>query len=147
MEQKNFFQIVKDLFEKTEDPISLLKMFVNVRLGYFKAFFNLSRLRFEEFKYMKPILGEAYHRFNETELEIIKQIFIKGEESKIFIIDDIHFMANLFLETLKGIRNLVIQNKELLYVEQEDYNLLEQKQNALTDVFIKSFMYRHVQNV
>jgi hypothetical protein len=116
-------------------------LFVKNRLDYFKTFFNLSRLRFEEFKNIKPMLGNAINRFNEKEEEQVKRIMNIGVRNKIFYIEDISSMATLFLETLKGLRYTVMHDKELMYVEQKDYDLLDKKQNAFTDVFIKGLMF------
>ena len=142
MEQESFSQIVEKTFETTDDPTILMRKFVKIRLDYFKTFFNLSRLRFEDFKTMKPMLNDAYEIFNKNEEDQIKKIMKMGVEKKIFFIDDVQSLATLFLESLKGLRTLVIHNKELLYIEQDDYELLVKKQNAFTDVFIKGLMYR-----
>jgi AcrR family transcriptional regulator len=142
MEQESFSEIIETTFETSDDPAILMRKFVKIRLDYFKTFFNLSRLRFEDFKTMKPILNDTYEIFNKKEIDQIKKILNIGIEKKIFFIDDVQSIATLFLESLKGIRSLVIHNKELLYVEQEDYDLLEKKQNAFTDVFIRGLMFK-----
>ena len=143
MEQELFFKIIDKTFEETQDPTILLRKFVKIRLDYFKTFFNLSRFRIDEFKHMKPMLGDAYNKFQEREVDQIKHILIMGVENKIFYIDDVQMIATLFLEILKGLRTLVIHNKELLYVEQEDYDLLEKTQNALTEIFIKGLRFNN----
>lgn len=142
MEQESFFQILEKTLKTTDDPSIMMKMFVKIRLDYFKTFFNLARIRFEEFKNMKPLMGDTYQRFNAREEEQIKAIMSQGVMAKIYYIEDIPSMASLFLETLKGLRHTVMHDKELMYVEQKDYELVEKKQNAFTDVFIKGLMFR-----
>jgi len=142
LEQESFSQIVEQTFQTTDDPIILMQKFIKTRLDYFKTFFNLSRLRFEDFRTMKPMLNDIYKIFNDKEEQQIIRILTMGVEKKIFYIDDIKSMAVLFLESLKGLRTLVIHNKELLYVESDDYNLLEIKHSALTDVFIRGLRYK-----
>ena len=144
MEMESFFQIVEKTFSTCDDPAMLMKMFVKIRLDYFKTFFNLSRLRFEDFKHMKPLMSDAYERFNKKEEEIIQAIVTKGVMNTIFFVDDIPATATLFLETLKGLRSTVMHDKELMYVEQKDYDLMVQKQNAFTDVFIKGLRFKNI---
>ncbi len=142
MEQESFSRIIEETIKTSDDPIVLIKKFVKTRLDYFKTFFNLSRLRFEDFKIMKPLLNDTNKAFSEREEEQLIKILQMGIDKNIFYIDDIQTIASLFLESLKGLRTLALHNKELMYVEQEDYDLLVKKQYDFTDVFIKGIMYK-----
>ncbi len=141
LEQEEFFHLVEQTIEETTDPVTMLKEFVKIRLDYFKTFFNLSRLRFEEFKFVKSMLSEAFSKFCLRETEIVQGIIKKGMESEQFQIRDSYEVASLFLEILAGLRTLALHNKELLYVEQEEYDVLKKKLNAITEIFIRGLMY------
>ncbi len=140
MEQDVFIQLIDDTLKENYDPIDMLKKFVKIRLDYFKTFFNLSRLRLEEFKMVRPLLSDTLHQLRQKEAEIVELILLQGVERKKFSISNTRETAILFLELLRGLRGLIFQNKELMYVEQEEYDMLYTKLNLFTDIFIKGIM-------
>lgn len=138
-EQELFFSLVsKNLVEMT-DPAAMLREFVSIRLNYFKKFFNLSRLRLEEFTHVKPILEDTLSKFRSRENEIVYQILQKGIDAKIFFIDEPEEKATLFLETQRALRGLVFHNKDFMYIEQEEFDVLFHKLSIITEIFIKGF--------
>jgi TetR/AcrR family transcriptional repressor of mexJK operon len=140
MEQDVFFQLVDKALKENDDPIVGLNKFVKIRLDYFKTFFNLSRLRLEEFNIVKPLISDTFHQFCKREIEIVKLILVNGIEKGIFTISNPEEIATLFLELLRGLRGLVFQNKELMYVDQDDYDILETKLELFTGIFIKGLI-------
>ena len=46
-------------------------------------------------------------------------------------------LASLFLDLLRGLRISLINEKETLFIEQEEYDLLFDKTIAFTNIFIK----------
>jgi AcrR family transcriptional regulator len=140
MEQDVFFQLVDKTLKENDDPIDGLNKFVKIRLDYFKTFFNLSRLRLEEFNIVKPLISDTFHQFCKREIEIVQIILVKGIEKGIFAISNPEEIATLFLELLRGLRGLIFHNKELMYVEQEDYDMLEKKLELFTGIFIKGLI-------
>ncbi len=143
VEQEAFFQMAEVIMQTTNNPSVMLQEFVKIRLEHFKKFFNLSRLSYEEFKSVRTMLSETFARFCQKEIEVIKLILDKGIESGLFKIqkEDSNDMASLFFEMLRGMRTLAVHNKDLLYVEQEEFDKLKKKLNAITDFFIRGLMY------
>jgi AcrR family transcriptional regulator len=137
MEQEEFFKIVDETRENTPEPIAMLKAFNVIRLKHFKTFFNLSRLRYEDFKHIKPLLSGTMETLRLTEIEIVKDIITKGCSIGIFQAPNPLEIATLYIEVLKGLRMHIIHNKELLYIEQEEYDALERKMEQFTDLFIR----------
>jgi AcrR family transcriptional regulator len=144
VEQEAFFQLAEVIMQTTYDPAMMLQEFVKIRLEHFKKFFNLSRLSQEEFKSVKTMLSETFSRFCQKEIEVIKLLLDKGIESGLFKIqkEDCDEVASLFFETLRGMRVLALHNKDLLYVEQEEFDKLQKKLNGITDIFIRGLMYK-----
>lgn len=140
MEQEVFFQVVEKTLKENPDPIDMMNKFVKVRLDYFKTFFNLSRLRFEEFKIVKPFLADTLNQFRQKEIEIVQLILLNGIEKRMFTISNPYETATLFLELLRGLRGLIFHNKELMYVEQEEYDVLYAKLNLFTEIFINGLI-------
>lgn len=140
MEQEVFFQVVDKTLKENTDPIDMLNKFVKIRLDYFKTFFNLSRLRLEEFKIVKPLLADTLNQFRQKEIEIVQLILLNGIEKRMFTISNPYETATLFLELLRGLRGLIFHNKELMYVEQEEYDVLYAKLNLFTEIFINGLI-------
>lgn len=143
VEQEAFFKLVEITMQTTNDPARMLKEFVKIRLEHFKKFFNLSRLSYEEFRSVKTMLSETFTRFCLKEIEVIKQILDNGIACGLFKIqkENSDEIASLFFETLWGMRTLALHNKDLLYVEQEEFDQLKKKLNAITDIFIRGLKY------
>ena len=62
-EQEEFFKLLEKSFESTDDPIARSMLFVTNHLKYFKTFFNLSRLRYIDYKDFKPKIHDVMTLF------------------------------------------------------------------------------------
>jgi AcrR family transcriptional regulator len=136
-EQKEFIDRITGRILSIEEPEQLLREYCTSRLSSFRTLLNLSRLRMEVYSDLKPVFRETILIFKEKEKEIIKKIFEKGVKNGIFYIDDIDQTASLFLDLLKGLRVIVVNEKETLIIEQEEYDLLLEKTIAFTNLYIK----------
>ena len=141
-EQEAYLKLVMQTIDEIQDPIVLIKKFVIINLDYFKTFFNLSRLRLEEFRNMKPMLADMLADFRLKEIELTRQMMMKGMKQQLFHIDHVNDVASIFLESMRGLRSLVIHNKEFIYIEEVDYSELEKKLNTFSEIFIRGLMYR-----
>jgi AcrR family transcriptional regulator len=141
-EQNEFIANVSERILSIQEPEQLLLDYSGVRLSYFRTLLNLSRLRLEAYTGLKPGFRDTIQMFKEKEKEIIKRIFEKGISAGVFYIEDIDQTASLFLDLLKGIRITLVNEKETLFIEQEEYDLLLEKTLAFTNVFIKGLKYK-----
>ena len=141
-EQNEFIANVSERILSIQEPEQLLLEYSGIRLSYFRTLLNLSRLRLEAYTGLKPGFRDTIQLFKEKEKEIIKRIFEKGISAGIFHIEDIDQTASLFLDLLKGIRITLVNEKETLFIEQEEYDLLLEKTLAFTNVFIKGLKYK-----
>jgi len=136
-EQKEFIDKITERILSIEEPEQLLREYSISRLSYFRTLLNLSRLRLEAYSDLKPVFRETIQIFKEKEKEIIKKIFNKGIKNGIFYINDSDQTASLFLDLLKGLRVTVVNEKETMVIEQDEYDLLLEKTIAFTNLFIK----------
>jgi AcrR family transcriptional regulator len=141
-EQNEFIANVSERILSIQEPEQMLLDYSGVRLSYFRTLLNLSRLRLEAYTGLKPGFRDTIQMFKEKEKEIIKWIFEKGISKGIFYIEDIDQTSSLFLDLLKGIRITLVNEKETLFIEQEEYDLLLEKTLAFTNVFIKGLKYK-----
>ena len=142
-EQAEFISNISVRIFNIHEPEQLLLEYSNARLSYFRTLLNLSRLRLEAYSELKPGFRETIQIFKENEKEIIKKIFEKGINSGVFYIDDIDQAASLFLDLLKGLRMILVNEKKTLFIEQEEYDLLLEKSIAFTKHFIKGLKYNN----
>ena len=141
-EQAEFISSISEKISSITDPEKLLIEYAGTRLSYFRTLLNLSRLRFESFSGLKPGFRETIRKFKEKEKFIISMIFEKGISGGIFFINDTDQTASLFLDLLKGLRVTVINEKETLFIEQDEYDLLLEKTIAFTNIFIKGIKFK-----
>lgn len=141
-EQAEFISSISEKISSITDPEQLLIEYAGTRLSYFRTLLNLSRLRFESFSGLRPGFRETIRKFKEKEKFIICMIFEKGISGGIFFIDDKDQTASLFLDLLKGLRVTVINEKDTLFIEQDEYDLLLEKTIAFTNIFIKGIKFK-----
>ena len=136
-EQAEFIARISERIFSIRKPEQLLLEYSNARLSYFRSLLNLSRLRLDAYSGLKPGILAASQIFREKEKEIIKKIFEKGITTGKFFIKDTEQMAILYLDLLRGLRITLINQKETLFIEQAEYDLLLEKTVAFTNLFIK----------
>lgn len=136
-EQAEFIAKISERIFSIRKPDQLLLEYANARLSYFRTLLNLSRLRLEAYSGLKPGFTDIIQIFKEKEKEIIKKIFEKGISRGIFFIKDTDQTATLYLDLLKGLRITIVNEKETLFIEQEEYDLLLEKTIAFTNFFIR----------
>ncbi len=141
-EQNEFIAKISERIMNFNEPEQLLLEYVNARLSYFRSLLNLSRLRLETYSGLKPEFIETIKAFRDKEKDIIKMIFDKGTRSGKFFIDEPDQLASLFLDMLKGLRIMLINEKETLFLEQDEYEILLEKTISFTNVFIKALKYK-----
>jgi AcrR family transcriptional regulator len=141
-EQDEFIEKISERILSIREPEELLLEYSKNRLSYFRTLLNLSRLRLEAYSGLKPGFRDTIQRFKEKEKEILKRIFEKGINKGIFFIDNTDETALLFLDLLKGLRIGVVNDKKTLFIEENEFNLLQEKTIAFTNVFIKGLKYK-----
>jgi AcrR family transcriptional regulator len=141
-EQVEFLAKISERILSFHEPEQLLLEYANARLSYFRTLLNLSRLRLEAYSDLKPGFRETIQYFKEKEKEIIKMIFEKGISSGVFFISDTDQTASLYLDLLRGLRATLVNEKETLIIEQDEYDMLLEKTIAFTIFFIKGLKYK-----
>jgi len=140
-EHGEFLQKVKDQIQDMDNPVEMVQAYLKVNLQYFRILLNLSRVRFTDLVY-NPIIKEIIEVFRKREVELLCGIIMKGSEKRVFNVSNPEEMANLYLDLLKGLRKIIIGKNEIFYLENEEYELMVQRVNLFSDIFIKGLMYR-----
>jgi len=141
-EQEEFIQLVTEKLTVMSDPKEMLLEYIEIRMKHFRTMLNLSRFRMQDYSNLKPLIGDTWVQFHDKEVEIIEHIFNIGIKENQFFIEHPHEIAQLFLDLLKGLRKNELQNKELFYLDQKEYDILINKTYAFVNIFIKGFKYK-----
>jgi AcrR family transcriptional regulator len=141
-EESEFLSVLEEEITDIQDPPEFLRKYALKRLSYFQKLLNLSRIRAESFHELKPLISGTITKFREKEKKIVVQILENGKKRGQFNIEDAHETAELFLDLLRGLRSAFLSNKTLMTIDDEEYDILSKKVNALTSVFIKGLMYK-----
>lgn len=139
-EMEEFKEKVADQISTLTDPGQKLKEYVKLRLTYFRSLLNLSRFRLEEMQGIKSIMSNTWESVSKFEKGVIVDILIKGNEQGVFSIQDPDEITDLLFDLLRGIRMAMIKDRQLFYLEQQDYELLVKRSEMLVDIFVKGLM-------
>lgn len=141
-EHAEFMRILKNDISNTKDPAESLRKYSLSRISYFRKLMNLGRLRLASYDQVKPVIADLLKKFREEEKEIIVQILEKGSNENLFKIDDPYNTATLFLDILRGQSNLLLSGKNLLVIDEAEFNMLRNKVKEIVDIFIKGLMHK-----
>lgn len=140
-EQKQFIRYFEEAVSTTSDPEEILKKYVEARIHYFRSLLNLSRIRVDAYKGLTPVFKDIRMRFNEQEVDLISKILSRGLKQGQFYIDNIEATSRLYLDILRGLRQSVLSRKEMMYIDEAEYDSLVQKAKSFTELFIRGLKY------
>ena len=141
-EQNEFLQLITEKLSIMSDPEEMLLEYIRIRMLHFRTMLNLSRFRMEDYRNLKPIMGGTWVQFLAKEVEIVEYILNFGIKKNLFFIEQPNEVAQLFLDLLRGLRKIELHNKELFYLDQNEYDLLVSKTHAFTTIFINGLKYK-----
>jgi AcrR family transcriptional regulator len=136
-EKLEFIDQLHQAIEKSDNAIELLYQFVTLRMNNFRIFNNLSRAGLDDIKGIKLVVKDLWLLFLEKEKEELKNIFIKGIHNGTFCIQDKDELANLLVDSLRGISHIYLHNKDIYYMNEEDFSRLNKRIHQFITIFIK----------
>ena len=136
-EEGEFIERISEKLLSIRKPEDLLMEYVRARFSYFRSLLNLGRLKFEEYANIKPVFRESILLFKEKEQEIIRKILEKGMNEGVFSAGDPSKTASLFLDLLKGLRISLLEDKNTLFIEDEEFQSVLEKTLTFTSIFIR----------
>jgi AcrR family transcriptional regulator len=141
-EQDLFIRYLEETVSMISEPDELLLKYVEARIHHFRSLLNLSHLRANAYKGLRPAFQDKWMIFLEQEVGLISKILTKGLEQGEFFIDNVDSTARLYLDLLRGLRQSMLSQKELMLITEEEYELLVQKSTRFTGLFIKGLKYK-----
>ena len=137
-EQNEYFQLVAACMQDIREPGKMLFAFVKLRHDHFTSFLNLTKFRFSDFHQIRPHFREMIGNLISREAEQVTEILKQGKKSGAFKIQNPEQTARLFLEILHGLRLIVIRNRPIMELTQEDYDNMFEKHRNFIELFIQS---------
>ena len=125
-----------------DDPAENLRLYLKLRLNYFRSLLNFSRFRLDEMQNINSMMKDTWKAAREFEKGIIIEILERGNEIKLFHVEDPEDTADLLFDLLRGVRMSMIKDKQLFYLEQEEYELLVKRSEKLIDLLLKGLISR-----
>jgi AcrR family transcriptional regulator len=141
-EQDEFLETLEKDIQDNPDPAESLRRYALNRLSYFKNLVNLGRIGPASIPDFKPLIANSFIAFREKEKKLVMQILEKGESRRQFKTNSTYDTATLFLDILRGLRSVFLNNKKLFSINEEDYKQLSLQVADATDIFIKGLMYK-----
>lgn len=139
-EQNEFLNTLEKDIRETPDPAECLRRYALNRLSYFKYLVNLGRIGPASIPDFKPLIADSFRDFREKEKKIVMQVLEDGKKKGLFRIISTYKTASLFLDILRGLRSVFINNKKLISIDDEEFKELSHQVAAATDIFIKGLM-------
>ena len=136
-EQEEFFSLLKSRMQEIQDPEKMIKEYITLRHEFFTTFLNLAKFRFSSFYKIRPHFKEMIDSLRNREAEQFTGILKKGKKAGVFRIRNAGETALLFLEILHGLRMIVIRNRPMMELTQEDYDLMLKKHQGFLELFIR----------
>jgi AcrR family transcriptional regulator len=140
-EQSEFLRVLEEEIRSITDPAECLRKYALARLSHFRRLLNLSRIRLASLSDLKPVIADSRKDFREEEKNLVMQILEKGRDENLFAIDDSYKTATLFLDLLRGLRSAFMTDKDLLVIDEAEFNMLSEKVNDIAGIFINGLMF------
>ena len=135
--QQDFIKEIAEKLKSCESPLEKLKEYNKQRLFFFKSILNMNQVKVSEYRSYSPDLKQLWVNFREQEIEIIESILKEGAVKNEKVDFNLREMAELFIDILKGLRNIQIARKDILSIDDNEYKLIFNKSNLFAEVFIK----------
>lgn len=142
-EIKEFEVKVDKELHPMDDPSEDIKKYLKLRLNYFRSLLNFSRFRLDEMQNINSFMKEIWKEAREFEKGIIIEILERGNEIKLFNVEDPEDTADLLFDLLRGVRMSMIKDKQLFYLEHEEYELLIKRSDKLVDLLLNGLIDRN----
>ncbi len=136
-EQEEFLATVRDKINHLSKSSEMLMEYLTLKIFYFSKLANLGRFRLEELIGIKKIMRDLWSDLRKREITIVGEIIEKGIREGEFEECNTEQIATIFLDLLLGIAKSDFNQKDVIYIEQTDYEGMLEKSKIFIRIFIK----------
>lgn len=136
-EMDSFIERMSAVVEAPGKASDKLKLYIKERLLSFQQLVNLGKFATSNFDSLKPAFSSLQDDFFKRENNLVKRVMALGVKNKEFDIKDIHATSDMFVAVTKGLRMMVIKQRDSYLLSEDDYATLIRHQEHFTEVFLK----------
>ncbi|MEI9918569.1 MAG: TetR/AcrR family transcriptional regulator [Bacteroidota bacterium] len=136
-EMDAFIEKMNDLLEAPGSASEKFKLYIDERLLSFQSLINLGKFSSSIFDSLKPALSSLQEDFTKRENQLIEKVLALGVKKKEFTIEDIPLTAEMFTSVTRGLRMMVLKQRDSYFLNEDDYATLRKHQEHFTQVFLK----------
>jgi AcrR family transcriptional regulator len=136
-ETREYFNSLEMNCMNLENPEEAFLIYAKIRMGYFRSLQNLSRVRYEENNSIRNIIHELRSGFRDKERMEITRLLERGMKRDIFNVENTNEIADLFLDSLRGISIVFMKSQHSATLNDADFQGLESQVMLFIKLFIK----------
>jgi TetR/AcrR family transcriptional regulator len=136
-EMDSFIERMIAVVEAPGKASDKLKLYNTERLLSFQQLVNLGKFSTSSFDSLKPAFSSLQEAFFKRENDLIVRVLQLGVKNDEFDIKDIPATADMFVTITKGLRIMIIKQRDSYYLNEDDYATLKKHQEHFTEVFLK----------
>jgi AcrR family transcriptional regulator len=139
-EMDSFIEKMNTVVDAPGDAADKLKMYNSEKLLSFQQLINLGKFSSATYDSLKPAFSSLAEEFLKRENKLIERVIGLGVKRKEFEVKNIPLTAEMFVNVTRGLRMLMIKQKESYFLSEDDYVLLQKHQEHFTDIFLKGIL-------
>lgn len=136
-EMESFFTEVEALSQQDLPADVQLTQYVDIKFRSFKESQNLSQLGSINHEPVRSAFAQFKQEFTDRETKIVRSILERGIAAGLFQQTDAAKLAELFVAVLRGLRLLILKQRDSYVLTPEDHEQLKNHQSLFTSVYIK----------
>jgi len=136
-EMDSFIERMSAVVEAPGKASDKLKLYATERTLSFQQLVNLGKFSTSNFDSLKPAFSSLQDDFFKRENNLIERLLELGVKNKEFEISDIPTTTDMFVTVTRGLRALVIKQRDSYFLNEDDYTRLAKQQEHFIEVFLK----------
>lgn len=137
-EHNQFIDAIREEIGRLVSSADMLEKFVVTRLELFRNLINLAKARLDPAYFVQGFMKDIIQKNRQQEHEFLTEIIETGVKNGEFVVDDPAETADLLIDLLKGLRQIMLR-ETLNPAEIEDtYKVVEKKTRLLVSIYIKA---------
>jgi TetR/AcrR family transcriptional regulator len=136
-EMNTFIERMEALLETAGTATDKVRQYVADKLINFQQMVNLAKFSSSHIDSIKPAFSKLHDDFLKRENKVFEKILDLGIKQKEFTIDNLSLTAEVFVSVMRGLRTMIIKQRDGYFLGDDDYATLQKYQEHFTSLFLK----------
>lgn len=141
-EQNEYLNLLMITVEAMTNPSDKIRAYVKLRNDYMRKFMNLSKLRFDAFMAIKPLLADIFEKLRNRELEFLSNEFEQGHKQGIFNVENPYNTASLFFEIIISLRWRLHKKNYFVEPDSSEFKEIEDNLFQFVEIYLRGIEAR-----